>query len=266
MKQKLLILGAVFFGILAAVLTWAQLNEANAARASQMEEVSVVEVVERLMPGVTIQKADLVPRRVQRLRNDQRKSREVPAEQITRVVGKKVRNEVTPGTLLLWSDLESEYDPYAGFSSKIPANANVRAVTISVDAVSSVAGLIKPGDHVDLVGTFRFPDLKGDQAMDTITLTLLQNVIVLATGTDYGQNLNSVSRGYNTMTLQLSPSEAEVIIFATQKGAKLVCTLRNPQETKNTSDLNNVNWNYIQQNLKDFAARREAMSKGLYLR
>lgn len=263
MKQKLLILGAVFFGIVAAVLTWAQLNEANAARASQMEEVFIIEASVHLNPGESIRSKDqFVTRKVQRLRNDSRKSREVPAEQLNRINGMKVRNEINVGSYLQWTDIESPYDPSAGFSSKIPANANVRAVTISVDAVSAVAGLIKPGDHIDLIGTFRFPDLKGDQAMDTITLTILQNVTVLATGTDYGQNLNSLSRNYNTLTLQLSPTEAEVVIFATQKASRITCTLRNPQETKSNIELNNINWGYLQENIKNMATKRDAMTKG----
>lgn len=117
--------------------------------------------------------------------------------------------------------------------------------------------------HIFKIGTFRFPDLKGDQALDTITLTVLQNVVVLATGTDYGQSLNSVSRSYNSLTLQLTATEAELIIFASQKG-RLTFTLRSPQDTKTNKDLNNINWDYLQKNIKDFAAKREAMTKGLF--
>ena len=37
-------------------------------------------------------------------------------------------------------------------------------------------------DNVDVLGTFRFPDLRGDNSLDTVTITILQNVKVLAVG------------------------------------------------------------------------------------
>ena len=48
---------------------------------------------------------------------------------------------------------------------------------VPVDLSGSLAGMLRPGDHVDILGTFA----RG-QGTDWATVTLLQNVLVLATG------------------------------------------------------------------------------------
>lgn len=89
---------------------------------------------------------------------------------------------------------------------------------------------------MDLIGTFRFPDTRGDSSLDTITLTILQRVRVIATGTDMGylasssSGQNYAARSYSTVTLELTPKEVEMIIFASQKG-RLTMSLRNYEES-----------------------------------
>jgi pilus assembly protein CpaB len=66
-----------------------------------------------------------------------------------------------------------------------------------------------------------------------VTVTLLQNVIVLATGEITGstnvQALDKDSRDYNSVTVMVLPEEAEIIILASQLGA-LQLSLRNPED------------------------------------
>src|SRR6266852_5204850 len=56
-------------------------------------------------------------------------------------------------------------------------NPKGRAVTIDVQEKTAVGLWVRPNDHVDVIGNFRDPE---NQQLKTVTL--LQNVVVLATG------------------------------------------------------------------------------------
>ena len=128
-----------------------------------------------------------------------------------------------------------------------------------------MTGLVQPNNYVDLIGTFRFPDTRGDSSLDTITLTILQRVRVIATGTDMGflassAGQNYAARSYSTVTLELTPKEVEMIIFASQKG-RLTMSLRNYEESAITQKLQSVNWNFLQKNIMNYNAEREKMMR-----
>jgi len=160
----------------------------------------------------------------------------------------------------MWSDLRQASTRKEGLNSIIPMG--YRAISVAVDPISSVSGLIRPDNNVDIIGTFHFPDMKGDQSLDTITLTILQNVRVLATGTETVKALDGaernvgVKRSYNSVTLCLKPKEVEMIIFASQKG-KLTLSLRNYEETAIEPDTQSVNFRYLQQNLQKYNKERQ---------
>jgi len=71
----------------------------------------------------------------------------------------------------------------------------LRAVSIPVDAIASVSGMIKPNDHVDILGTFIFPSATVTGGVETITLTVLQDVTVLATGKALATSFQRRGRG-----------------------------------------------------------------------
>jgi pilus assembly protein CpaB len=86
-----------------------------------------------------------------------------------------------------------------------------RAIAVAVDATSGVAGLIRPGDHVDIYSTTR-----GTQ---TRTWLVLEDVTVLAVDdrmTDVPAGLGDYRqyrRGYSSLTLSVTPAEAEVMTY-----------------------------------------------------
>ncbi len=157
----------------------------------------------------------------------------------------------------MWDDLRPP-TRNQGFSGQI--RNGYRAFAISVDATSSVSNLVRPGDNVDVIGTFTMPDLRGDSSLDTVTLTLLQNVKVLATGNRWGrQGMGGETGGqsnYMTVTLQLFPHEVELMAFATLKG-RLMLSLRNFEETKIDKNSQSVNFRYLQEQLPKYNEIRE---------
>ena len=166
----------------------------------------------------------------------------------------KPRVPIAPGKIINYRDIEDITLQSKGLSSHVAIG--YRAKTISVDSVSAVNYLIKPLDRVDVIGTFTFPNARNDRDIDTITLTILQSVLVLATGSDTAQSFDGSGRSYSTVTLQLTPEEVEMIDFASQKGM-LSLSLRNPEDSAMTSKLQSVNFKYLQEHLKDYNKKRE---------
>ena len=91
-----------------------------------------------------------------------------------------------------------------------------RAVTIRVDTLSAVGGLINPGDFVDVIATLRIPEeINAEKARAKEVITVLfQNLQVLAVGTLFkpvgGAELYENRQKTNAVnvTLAVSPEEA----------------------------------------------------------
>jgi len=101
-----------------------------------------------------------------------------------------------------------------------------RAVTINVDEASAVAHWIRPNDTVDVIATFRDPTKR-----ELSTVTLLHHVSILATGrtSAIAGSAEDADDRYHTVTLQVMPEEAEILILAQELGG-LHLTLRNRED------------------------------------
>ncbi len=107
---------------------------------------------------------------------------------------------------------------------------NKRAMTVRVDKVKGVSGFIHPGNRVDVVATFR-----PTYSAMPMTLTVLENIPVLATGTETEiKNKQEKPVEVDVITLEVSPEEAEVLALSSTEG-KLQLSLRNYIDTKNMS-------------------------------
>jgi pilus assembly protein CpaB len=141
------------------------------------------------------------------------------------VVNQKVLVPVQAGDPLLWSQFETT-KAAERLSTKVQKKA--RAITIDVGKSASVGGWVRPNDHIDIIGTFKDP-----QTNENVAVTLLQNVIVLATGKMTGTtNVNLIpenQRDYNNVSLMVIPEEAEILVLAQDLGA-LSLSLRNEDD------------------------------------
>lgn len=265
MRQKLLLLAAVVFGVLAFFLTYKQLQYEKDKLKARTQKVSLIRMKTTKIEGDVIERTDIEPYEVERFKTN--KSDEILWSRREKdAIKHKLDQVIERGTVLRYSDLKPEKirekDGLAGI-----VNVGQRAISISVDSTSSVTNLVKPGDYVDIIGTFRFPEMKGDRAMDVLTMTILQNVYILATGKDMpiarkiGQQQQK-SKGYSTVTLSLSPKEVEMIIFAAQKG-RLVLSLRSYNETGFEKDLQSVNFRYLEEKIPDYNKDRERNQRQL---
>lgn len=114
-------------------------------------------------------------------------------------------------------------DDKLSLSAIIPQG--MRAITIPIDEIIGVAGFIKPGERVDLIGTIQ---PKGHS--ESTSWTLLQDIEVLAVSQDMGVAGNNNSQGANgkvgtSVTLAVTPIQAEKVVLSKEKGT-LQLTLR----------------------------------------
>ena len=141
------------------------------------------------------------------------------------IVNQKVLVPVQAGDPLLWSQFETT-KAAERLSTKVQKKA--RAITIDAANTAAVGGWVRPNDHIDILGTF-----KDSQTNETVAVTLLQNVIVLATGKITGTtNVNLIpesQRVYGNVSLLVLPEEAEILVLASESGG-LTLSLRNEDD------------------------------------
>lgn len=119
----------------------------------------------------------------------------------------------------------------AAFSQRL--RQGVRALTIPVDEVNAISGLLQPGDRVDLFFTARPPAARSSAGASEATVALLQNVLVLATGRQVRPvtDQQAGSRSYGTITVELPPHQAQQVVVA-QRTGRITAVLRHPDDRR----------------------------------
>ena len=147
-KTWLLLLGAIGFGIAAAVLSVVYLKAREAALierlgAEEQQTVAVVVANQDLPKGTQVTTSIAAVR-------------EIPVEYVhpdaitpnnfSSIEGKVLVENLAQGKPILASFIDEEFP--MDFSDTIPVGR--RAMTISVDEINSQANLTRPGNHIDL--------------------------------------------------------------------------------------------------------------------
>lgn len=139
------------------------------------------------------------------------------------------RTRVPKGNQITQSALIS-LSPESGLSVKIPPG--YRGAILAID--NEMKALIKPGDRVDVLVTF--DALMNDGRKEKVTATILQNVLVIAVGTNLGQGMSAKqfkdlgnkeekSAAFSekaTIGLALNPNEAQYLALAMKQGEPTV--------------------------------------------
>ncbi len=103
-----------------------------------------------------------------------------------------------------------------------------RAIAVKVDKVIGVSGFIHPGNRVDVLMT-----LATGRTFNPVTKTILENILVLAVGSETKERkgLEEKSSSTDVITLEVTPEEAEKLALATTEG-RLQLALRNFGDTE----------------------------------
>lgn len=258
MKQKLILVIAIVAGLAAFWLTGRYLRYERERILGGAKRIFVVVAARDLPAGTIIKNADLA--KALRLERDVG-DRAILPEAAREITGKKLIYNISSGNTIQWSDVDVPFKGEAGLAEMI--NPAMRAIAVPVDAVSSLNAMIKPNDHVDVLGTFSFPSASASDAMETVTLTVLQDVTVLATGQTTADKAarpgrpERAGRSYNTVTFEVTPQEAELLVFTQTVKGKLSLALRNPADVSFITNLPTVNFEHLQKQLPNINMIRQ---------
>lgn len=264
MKQRMVLILSVVVGLLAFWLTreYFQARSREFARERDRllaaeRRVDVIAAGRELPAGTVLQKKDLKMK--PSLARDAGKNTVLP-EDVDQILGKKLKYSMDMGETLLWSYMDVPYRPGAGLGPMV--SQGMRALSITIGGAAGVSGLLRPNDRVDVLGSFTFPSRQNPQQVEWVTLTVLQDVTILATGqTLAGQGEGSErgrAAGYSTVTLEVTPREAELLAFAENMRGHLTLTLRNPGDVSYERELPEINFDKLEQELQTLNAHRQA--------
>lgn len=232
-KQIAIILLAVGLGLVAAVLTGSHIQSSI-----QKETTALAKEYEEKKIQPLIQQIDVLTGEVKNL-SERQVALQQKQEQI--VVGQV---QAQPAA-----------QPQAS-SLALKTPAGKRALTILIDSLSAVGGLINPGDYVDILAHMLVPPPPNTTlASEKVTAILFQNMQVLAVGTNLqaAAGYQAQQAGSLNITLAVNPEEAGLLTFAQQQG-RLQLILRSPTETE-TQILQPASWD----NLAEYALDKNGM-------
>ena len=263
MKNRVVLIVALAAGIIAAFLSYlytsaknaevGELKDAINRRYGTMEALCFATDVPS---GAPVAKADLGTKTVPALGL---RGQALTVDNVADIIGRKTVIAHRRGDIVFWSDIEGGDPAAKGLSADI--KRGLRAISINCSGAAAVSTMVRANDHVDVIGTFDFEGEAGGKK-NFVTCTILQNVLVLATGTETAKpgsarSLGSLKNSYTTVTLEVSPREAEMLAFAEQMKGRLVLTLRNRNDTSYEKELPKVDFEKIRSEIEELNLRRQ---------
>ena len=234
---------AVLAGLGAAYLAVHTLNAKESAlkqrllsEMSPKKEITVAAVVPiENLPANTILTLSMVARR--RIPVDSAPAGIILESDFNKIENKRLLFPAEGGkplTLAMFSNVSSPADIL---------DAHHIALTISVNSENSINKMLRPGDHIDMLWITP-TDVRANAAASTITSLqtasatpdgslvrfLGQNLKVLATGREMSPNTPGGAEGYGTITLEVTPQQAQKILVA-QKSGEIRLDLRGNNNT-----------------------------------
>ena len=228
-RSSVMLLFAVLAGLFAA---WAARQHIQ-GRVALLESQARVPEVERIVAASDIPagtRLDTSHLAIRRFPQSVVASDSLMPARFSELEGMLVRSPLVAGDAVL--PVHVQRQQLSAFSTTLISGR--RAITMPVDAINSVSGLLQPGDLIDLYVSFEYQRRR-------ITAPLLQGVLVLATGMETQAMSNEerastsyVDQGYTTVTLDVAPEDAVKLVAARQSGT-ITAILRNPADAVSSS-------------------------------
>ncbi len=218
--------GLAGFGVAVWMLMPSEAAPAAAAVA-QVPKVAVFVVAQPLRPGMLLKPEDIAVGEVAEDKLASGSVRDQPDAKKALVGGVVLRDLARGDVLRLPLDVLGPADH--GFLSAALA-PGTRAVTVAVDIVSGTAGLIWPGDRVDLILTQALDDATQAPGRRVVAETVMRDVRVIAIDQQLAQTTTGTGKIgeaslARTVTLEVSAEHAEYVQVATRLG-KLSLVIR----------------------------------------
>src|ERR1700761_3777883 len=219
MKAKRLMLALLIALSVSAIFTvWLSRRVGKAARVNAPKKLLYVAAAKPLDAGVVLNAASV-------------RLVEWPASiplnggftKVSDLVGRTVLYPLPQGEVILQRQLGAG----TGLTASIPEG--MRAMSVRSDEIVGVAGFLLPGTHVDVLMTYH-----SQASPDPKTLTVLQDVVVLAAGQQTQPSADGKPISVNAVTLLLQPEDAEKLVLATSSGS-IYFVLRNGGDKHQTT-------------------------------
>jgi len=224
-RAVVLLAGALAIGAIAAIGTRNYIAEQVAIERERLqpqhEEVDVIVAKRALQRGEFVSPDTMAIRRMPR---EFASSSLVRPDRFDAYVGARLSMPLSAGEPLIAQGVDG--GDASAFSTKV--RTGIRALTIAVDEINSMSGMLQPGDRIDLQLTAR-PLTQGGAGMPAeITKLLMQDLLVLATGRQVRQQAEEGGRArvFTAITVEASPEQSQRLIVA-QRSGRLTATLRN---------------------------------------
>lgn len=223
-KNWFILLAALGVGGLAAMSTKnyiAQKIESIEAKDKDKAMVKVVVAKQDLDKGSVLSGENMATRDIPK---EWVHSDAITPDQFNRADGARLALPANAGEPVLWAQVENE--KAGSFSTKLDIGR--RAVTLPVDEISSISGMLAPDDLIDIIVSVQ-------KDSRSYTFTLLQSMRVLATGTKVSQtDEEGKPSTFTTVTLDTSPEDAKKLIAAREVG-RITALLRSPTDAASVS-------------------------------
>jgi pilus assembly protein CpaB len=214
LKLALILLAATILALGARVM---YVSSHNAVAQAQPEPQILVAAAD-LPAGLLLRDADLGWKTLPKSeRPDGALLQGTPAAAVS---GALLRHPLKAGNALLAADLIRPDTP--GFLAAA-LKPGMRAVSVPVDDVSGNAGLIQPGDYVDMILTQHLGprgDLDAAGIRRVVSETVVEHARIIAVGSSFQRDTDaSKSSRARTVTIEVSPRAAEAVTVAAQIGS-----------------------------------------------
>jgi pilus assembly protein CpaB len=215
-KFAVLLVGALLIALIVRVVVASASRPAKAVVTTQKVQVSAA----ALPQGLLLRDDDLAWKQVP--------VSDVPANAIVSgapgvadLKGALLRHPVASGTVLAPDDVILPSAP--GFLAAT-LKPEMRAVSVAVDDVSGNAGLIQPGDYVDLLLTQQMERRTDSPDLAVSSETVVDHVRVLAVGSEIirpkdNSDAPEANTRARTVTLEVTPRMGEVVAVAARLGS-----------------------------------------------
>ena len=234
----LMALGLLGLGAIAFVATHpARPTVAAVARRPVTERVLVAS--RAIRAGSLIKPEDLSAKAIPIAQRQPSESLDTPAMRRA-LTGSMVRRSLTAGEPVRRDELLRPGDH--GFLAAV-LKPGMRAVTVGVDDITGTAGLIWPGDKVDLILTEKISNPAITQGQSIVAETVLSDVRVIAIDQRLieGAAAGEPTRQAHTVTLEVTESEAQKVQVAVRLG-RLSLSVRSAQNVAGIAPGHHATW------------------------
>jgi pilus assembly protein CpaB len=238
-KQRLIIaIAGVILGLIAVVMVNIYINDMSAEAKRRAERE--LDKMRRNQAVVLVAKQDIPVDTV--IQSGMLETSIVPREYVQPQVAASLDNvsdmitiaPISRGEQISFTKLStsSQMVKHRDLASITPVGK--RAVGVSAENISDVAGLVKPGDSVDLIAVLSMPkeDKDGKKIIEQTIVPAFQNVLILAVGqeTDINARPGKQKEKINQITVALGPTEANILAFLQEQG-KIRISLRSSEDS-----------------------------------